>query len=74
MQRKVKMKVTVDRTRCMASGNCVLTLPALFEQDEDGFARLRPVDPASFSAEAIEEAVKACPTAAISFTPVRDPA
>ncbi|MGE4238819.1 ferredoxin [Ramlibacter sp.] len=68
------MKVTIDRTRCMASGNCVLTVPELFEQDEDGFARLKPVDPAGFSAAAIEEAVKSCPTAAISFEPTKDAA
>lgn len=68
------MKITIDRTRCMASGNCVLALPALFEQDEEGFARLRDVDPASFSQEALEEAVKSCPTAAISFTPESGPA
>lgn len=68
------MKVTVDRTRCMASGNCVLMLPQLFEHDEEGFVRLRDVDPATLSAEAIEEAVKACPTAAISCSSAGDPA
>jgi ferredoxin len=53
----------------MASGNCVLTLPALFEQDENGFARLRQADVSAMPREKIEEAVKACPTAAISFDP-----
>jgi ferredoxin len=63
------MKVTVDPTRCMASGNCVLTLPSLFEQDENGFARLREVDANTLPADKIEEAATSCPTAAISFDP-----
>jgi len=63
------MKIIVDTTRCMASGNCVLTMPALFEQDENGFAKLRDDAPADYAVEVLEEAVKSCPTAAISFFP-----
>ncbi|WP_174315810.1 ferredoxin [Streptomyces sp. CB01881] len=36
------MQVSVDPSRCCSSGQCVLTVPEVFEQgDHDGLVRLR---------------------------------
>ncbi|MEV6908983.1 ferredoxin [Amycolatopsis sp. NPDC051071] len=59
------MRLEVDRERCVGAGMCVLTAPAVFDQDEqDGRVRLLEPEPA----EAIEvaDAVRLCPAAAIT--------
>ncbi|KFU77653.1 Ferredoxin [Amycolatopsis lurida] len=56
------MKLEVDRERCVGAGMCVLTAPAVFEQDEeDGRVRLLDPEPAD-----IGDAVQSCPAAAIT--------
>ena len=59
------MRVAVDRERCLASGVCTLTAPEVFEQDDEGISHPKaPVVPAGQRA-LVEEAVLACPAAAI---------
>lgn len=60
------MEVTADRELCIGSGNCVLTAPSVFDQDDDQglVVLLRPtVDPQD--AHAIREAVARCPSGAL---------
>lgn len=60
------MKVHIDKHKCVASGQCVLVAPDVFDQrDEDGIAVLLDASPTSDKAEKLQEAVIVCPAAAI---------
>jgi ferredoxin len=63
------MKVTVDRERCMASGQCVLAAPAVFDQDEnDGVVILLNDDPSPDQYDAARLAAQMCPASVIGVT------
>lgn len=55
----------VDRPMCIGSGNCVRLARDVFRLDADGVAEV--VDPAGALAQALVQAVHACPTGAISL-------
>ncbi|MER5355344.1 ferredoxin [Kitasatospora sp. NPDC002551] len=63
------MQVNVDRDRCCSSGQCVMTAPEVFEQDDlDGLVTvLRPVVPASLRGD-VRLAADLCPGGAIAVT------
>ena len=57
----------VDRDRCVGAGNCVLTLPAVFDQDDDeGLVVVLDPDPPPEAAGLLARAVQLCPAGAIS--------
>jgi ferredoxin len=60
------MRVIVDKERCVGSGSCVLTAPAVFDQDDDeGKVILLADSPdEAFRAQVVESA-NVCPTAAL---------
>jgi ferredoxin len=59
------LRVTVDDERCHGAGNCVLTAPEVFAQDEAGISwPLRDEPPAELH-EAVREAADRCPVQAI---------
>ncbi|MGH8791198.1 MAG: ferredoxin [Stackebrandtia sp.] len=62
------MKITADREVCIGAGMCVLTAPALFDQDdaEGRVLALTPDVPADRLAEA-REAVSLCPSGALEL-------
>ena len=61
------MKVTVDQNKCVASGQCVLTAPDVFDQrDEDGIVVLLNPSPPAGLAEDIKQAAALCPALAIT--------
>lgn len=63
------MQVSVDTTRCCGTGQCVLTVPEVFDQrDEDGLVLLLNPSPPAELDEAVGEAAADCPTAAIRVT------
>ncbi|MFJ6698149.1 ferredoxin [Streptomyces sp. NPDC091272] len=65
-----EVTVTADRERCLGAGMCVLTAPAVFDQDtEDGLVLvLRPRLPlADTEMAAVQEAAALCPAKAISW-------
>ncbi|WP_046732554.1 ferredoxin [Streptomyces humi] len=63
------MRVELDEPKCVASGQCVLTAPEVFDQrDEDGIAFVTDEEPAPDSLDAVREAVAICPAAAIRLT------
>lgn len=62
------MKITIDRVRCMASGNCVLAAPKVFGQDEEGYVEVLDPSPPADSRGAVEQAAAACPAAVITIT------
>ncbi|MCX5336403.1 ferredoxin [Streptomyces sp. NBC_00140] len=60
------MKITVDEPKCVASGQCVLIAPDVFDQrDEDGMVVLLTESPESDQHQAVFESALACPAAAI---------
>ncbi|MBU3063081.1 (4Fe-4S)-binding protein [Nocardia sp. NEAU-G5] len=60
------MKLIVNRDICIGAGMCVLTAPALFDQDEED-GRVRPLATAESPEQqaALREAVAVCPSGAI---------
>lgn len=62
------MRVVTDTDRCVGSGNCVLTEPAVFDQsDEDGTVVVLIEHVEGEQLKAVEEAVDMCPSQAISL-------
>ncbi|QIY99176.1 ferredoxin [Streptomyces sp. S1D4-11] len=60
------MKVIVDQNKCVASGQCVLTAPEVFDQrEEDGIVVLRVETPPQGLADDVRQAVALCPAQAI---------
>ncbi|MFJ5304152.1 ferredoxin [Streptomyces sp. NPDC088350] len=65
------MRVAVDRTVCVATGQCAATVPEFFAVDDDGVVRLRQDRPPAMLRQRVQEAAGLCPVAAIA---VRDEA
>ncbi|CAM5683684.1 ferredoxin [Streptomyces purpurascens] len=60
------MRVELDVPKCVASGQCVLAAPDVFDQrDDDGVAILLEERPGEELRGEVEEAVAICPAAAI---------
>ncbi|MET7290369.1 ferredoxin [Streptomyces sp. NPDC005573] len=60
------MQVEVDQSRCVASGQCAMTAPAVFDQDDDGKVLvLAPAPPPSAQGPA-RQAAAMCPGMAIT--------
>ncbi len=60
------MRVKVDVMKCIASGACRLTAPAIFGQDEDGMVRVLDPEPPPELHAAVRAAAAACPAAVIT--------
>jgi len=61
------MKVTVEQDKCVASGQCVMAAPDVFDQrDEDGIVVLLHPSPPTGQAEGIKQAAALCPALAIT--------
>ncbi|WP_274910687.1 ferredoxin [Streptomyces sp. WZ-12] len=58
------MRITVDTGRCVGAGQCVLTAPDLFDQDDDGLVTV--LDAADGAPAAAREAAALCPSGAIN--------
>jgi ferredoxin len=62
------MRVVTDTARCVGSGQCVLTEPAVFDQsDDDGTVVLLKEHVEGDELKATEEAVNMCPSQALSI-------
>jgi ferredoxin len=60
------VKVTVDLDKCIGSGQCVLSAPAVFDQrDEDGIVVLLDANPSADAGPAVRQAAALCPALAI---------
>ncbi|GAA3750951.1 ferredoxin [Streptomyces tremellae] len=61
------MRITVEQDRCVASGQCVLAAPELFDQrDEDGVVVLLRDEASPGQEESAREAARICPALAIT--------
>jgi ferredoxin len=60
------MRVAADRDVCIGSGMCLLTEPAVFDQDDDeGLVVLLAADVPAEDADAARQAVALCPSGAL---------
>lgn len=59
------MKVILDRELCCGAGQCVLSAPEVFDQDENGIARLLLAEPPPEQHDDVHEAALVCPRQAI---------
>lgn len=61
------MKVVVDFDRCASNAVCMSILPEIFEVRDDGYLYVLDEHPPDSMRERLEEAVRSCPTQAISL-------
>lgn len=59
-----KLAITINKTRCIGSGDCVETAPAVFQLDADGKSEVVSVTGASDAV--IVSAARSCPVKAIT--------
>ena len=61
------MKVRIDEHACVASGQCVMAAPDVFDQrDEDGIVVLLDEQPPAELSEDVHQAAHVCPALAIA--------
>jgi ferredoxin len=58
------VKVTVNKTKCIGSGDCVETAPKVFAFDAAGKSEV--IDPAGAADKVIVSAARSCPVKAIT--------
>jgi ferredoxin len=63
----VALRIEIDRGKCMASGNCSLWAPGVFDHDGEGIAIV--VDPEGEDEETVRTAETNCPVSAITVSP-----
>jgi ferredoxin len=61
------MRIHVDKTLCIAAGQCVLSSPTVFDQDDDGTVVLLVEAPLAELEDTVRYAVSTCPSGAISL-------
>ncbi|MCV7412379.1 ferredoxin reductase [Mycobacterium florentinum] len=61
------MKVAVDTTKCSGIGLCEMAAPTVFEVGDDGQAQAINPEPSEDERAAVEQAVRECPTSALSI-------
>jgi ferredoxin len=59
------VQVEIDQPKCVASGQCVLAAPDVFDQDDEGIAVLLQETPGPELHDDVKEAAAICPAAAI---------
>ena len=59
--------IEADTDVCVGAGQCVLTGPTVFDQDDDGIVRLLTERPHGEAARQARDAVHLCPSRALSI-------
>ena len=59
------MRIVLDETRCSSLGMCESVAPEFFEVGDDGALSVLQPEAAEVQRALLEEAVAACPTAAL---------
>jgi ferredoxin len=63
----VSGQVVADTSVCIGAGTCVLTAPAVFDQDDDGVVVVTDAEPGPGEADRVRDAVALCPSGALRF-------
>jgi len=61
------MRIKVDFDLCQGHANCMGEAPDVFRVDDKGFLEVLQEEPPEALREAVEKAVKYCPTGALSL-------
>ncbi|AIJ20925.1 ferredoxin [Amycolatopsis methanolica] len=61
------MRIVADTDLCIGAGQCVLTEPEVFDQDDDGTVVVLVENPEGGQVDSAREAVKLCPAVALSL-------
>jgi ferredoxin len=61
------MRISIDTDRCVGAGQCVLSAPDVFDQDDDGLVMVLAVEPAESEGKAVRQAREICPSQAITL-------
>jgi ferredoxin len=62
------MQVRIDKDQCIGAGQCVLSAPEVFDQDEeDGTVVLLQETPPATSQDEVRRAANFCPAQVIEF-------
>jgi ferredoxin len=59
------VKIAADREVCIGAGMCVLTAPAVFDQDDNGIVTMLVADVEPDEIDATRSAVSLCPSGAL---------
>ncbi|WP_236240315.1 ferredoxin [Streptomyces sp. CC228A] len=62
------MKISLDSDVCIGAGQCALTAPDVFTQDDDGFGAVLPGREDGGGSPLVREAARACPVRAVTLT------
>ncbi|WP_427165081.1 ferredoxin [Streptomyces sp. C1-1] len=62
------MRIDIDKDVCIGAGQCALSAPGVFTQDDDGFSTLLPGREDGGGDLMVREAARACPVGAIAVT------
>ncbi|MHC5908861.1 ferredoxin [Streptomyces sp. S6] len=62
------MHIDIDTDTCIGAGQCALTAPKVFTQDDDGYSTLVPDGTDHLDDPLIREAARACPVQAITVS------
>jgi len=60
------MDITIDKDICIGAGMCVLTVPNVFTQDDEGFSTVLPGGAQAARDPRVREAARVCPVRAIT--------
>jgi len=66
------MHIHIDTDVCIGAGQCAMSAPAVFTQDDDGFSTLLPGQENSAD-PMLREAARACPVGAIQVSETARP-
>ena len=61
------MRIKADTGVCVGAGQCVLTEPTVFDQDDDGIVSLLTTEPGEQVAGKVRDAVGLCPSQALAI-------
>lgn len=64
------MRIDIDKDLCIGAGQCALTAPDVFTQDDDGYGTVLPGREDGGGSPLVREAARACPVSAVT---VADP-
>ncbi len=62
------MHIDIDKDVCIGAGQCALTAPDVFTQDDDGYGALLPGREDGAGSPLVREAARACPVSAITVS------
>ncbi|GGS43014.1 ferredoxin [Streptomyces griseoviridis] len=62
------MRIDIDKDVCIGAGQCALTAPDVFTQDDDGYGTVLPGREDGAGSPLVREAARACPVSAVTVT------